>query len=62
MEPSKVYFTDFRAKPGMNLLQKLKRLIKQAGIETIDFNRGSWETISVNYLLLSLEYLSLLPN
>ena len=36
MEKSKVYFTDFRARPGYNLLQKLQRLIKQAGIEKID--------------------------
>ena len=36
-EKSKVYFTDFRAKPGYNLLQKLERLIKVAGIEKIDF-------------------------
>ena len=38
MDKSKVYFTDFRAKPGYNLLQKLQRLIKVAGIENIDFN------------------------
>ena len=37
MEKSKVYFTDFRARPGYNLLQKLQGLIKQAGIENIDF-------------------------
>ena len=37
MEKSKVYFTDFRAKPGYNLLQKLERLIKTAGIDKIDF-------------------------
>lgn len=37
MEKSKVYFTDFRARPGYNLLQKLQRLIKEAGINNIDF-------------------------
>ena len=37
MEKSKVYFTDFRAKPGYNLLQKLEKLSKKAGIEKIDF-------------------------
>ena len=37
MEKSKVYFTDFRARPGYNLLQKLEKLIKKAGIENIDF-------------------------
>lgn len=36
-EKSKVYFTNFRAKPGLNLLQKLEKLIKKAGIENIDF-------------------------
>ncbi|MBO5179078.1 MAG: DUF362 domain-containing protein [Clostridia bacterium] len=38
MENSKVYFTDFRAKPGLNIPQKLQMLIKKAGIENIDFN------------------------
>ena len=37
-ESSKVYFTDFRAKPGLNIPQKLQMLIKKAGIENIDFN------------------------
>ena len=36
-EKSKVYFTDFRARPGYNLLQKLEKLVKKAGIENIDF-------------------------
>lgn len=38
MEKSKVYFTDFRARNGLNLLQKLERLMKKAGIENIDFH------------------------
>ena len=33
MEKSKVYFTDFRARPGYSLLQKLEKLMKKAGIE-----------------------------
>ena len=37
MSKSKVYFTDFRARTGYNLLQKLEKLIKTAGIEKIDF-------------------------
>lgn len=37
-ENSKVYFTDFRTKPGLNIPQKLKMLMKKAGIENIDFN------------------------
>lgn len=38
MEKSKVYFTNLRATANMNLLQKLERLVKKAGIEGIDFN------------------------
>lgn len=34
---SKVYFTDLRAKSGDNLLDKLQRLIRRAGIGEIDF-------------------------
>lgn len=37
MSTSKVYFTDLRAKSGDNLLNKLRRLIKTAGIGEIDF-------------------------
>lgn len=37
MEVSNVYFTDLRVKNGDNLLTKLQRLIKTAGIENIDF-------------------------
>lgn len=38
MEKSKVYFTDFRTKLGEGLPTKLKRLIKDAGIEQIDMD------------------------
>lgn len=37
MAKSKVYFTDLRVKNGDNLLTKLQRLIKKAGIGDIDF-------------------------
>lgn len=37
MEKSKVYFTDLRTRPGLNLLDKVERLVKKAGIENIDF-------------------------
>ncbi len=37
MEKSKVYFTDLRTKSGNNLLNKLKKLVLQAGIRNIDF-------------------------
>lgn len=36
METAKVYFTDFRARPGTNLLKKLEKLIRAAGIGDID--------------------------
>ena len=39
MNASKVYFTDMRTQPGNNLLVKLDRLIKKAGIEKIDFSK-----------------------
>ena len=39
MEKSKVYWADFRALPGDNLLLKLNRLIRKAGMEEIDFDR-----------------------
>lgn len=37
MQRSRVYFTDFHAGFEENLLQKLARLVRAAGIETIDF-------------------------
>lgn len=37
MEPSKVYFTNLRTNPNSNLLQKLERMIRRAGIDQIDF-------------------------
>ncbi|MDR3294490.1 MAG: DUF362 domain-containing protein [Clostridiales Family XIII bacterium] len=39
MEKSKVYFTDMRCEAGVSLLDKLDRLICEAGIERIDFER-----------------------
>lgn len=39
MEASKVYFTNLRTTPTSNLLDKMERLIKRAGITRIDFNR-----------------------
>lgn len=39
MEKSKVYFCDMRAKPGMSLLDKLKKLMKTAGMGDIDMEK-----------------------
>ena len=38
MEKSKVYFTDFRTGLGVPLTAKLQKLIKLAGISSIDFD------------------------
>ena len=37
MAPSKVYFTDMRCHPGLNLQQKLDRLMRRAGMTDIEF-------------------------
>ncbi|HIU31659.1 MAG TPA: DUF362 domain-containing protein [Candidatus Caccousia avistercoris] len=37
MEKAKVYFTDFHTDGGVSLLQKLRRLVKKAGIDTLDY-------------------------
>ncbi|MGI6175875.1 MAG: DUF362 domain-containing protein [Christensenellales bacterium] len=39
MGKAKVYYSDLRALPGTNLLIKLRKLIKAAGIEAIDFEK-----------------------
>ncbi len=39
MEISKVFFTDLRTSPQMNMLDKLELLIKKAGIQSIDFKK-----------------------
>lgn len=39
MEKSKVYFTNFRATIRENIQQKLVRLMKTAGMDTIDFDK-----------------------
>ena len=39
MEKSKVYFANFRATVQENIQQKLARLMKTAGMDTIDFDK-----------------------
>jgi len=48
MEKAKVYFTDFRARPGLNLLQKLEKLCRAAGLETIDFE-NKYAAIKIHF-------------
>lgn len=39
MEPSKVFFTNLRTSPGSNLLDKLEKLVKMAGLLKMDFDK-----------------------
>jgi len=48
MEKSKVYFTNLRTTPSLNLLQKLEKLVKKAGIEQIDF-KGKFSVIKIHF-------------
>ena len=45
---SKVYFTDMRCHPGRNLLDKLRALMKAAGMETIDME-GKFVAIKLHF-------------
>ena len=47
MEKSKVFFTDLRTVPGNDLLTKLERLIRRAGIADIDFE-GKFTAIKIH--------------
>jgi len=48
MEKSKVFFTDLKTKPGSNLLDKLEKLIKIAGISEIDF-KNKFTAIKIHF-------------
>lgn len=48
MPRSKVYFTDMHTKQGVSLLDKLEKLIKQAGIEQIDF-KNKFVAIKIHF-------------
>lgn len=48
MEKSKVYFTNLRTRPGLNLLDKLEKLIRKAGIENIDF-KNKFVAIKIHF-------------
>lgn len=39
MTTSKVFFTSLRTNPHSNLLDKMERLVRRAGIDTIDFDK-----------------------
>lgn len=48
MEKSKVFFTNMHTTVQENLLQKLERLVKTAGIETIDF-KNKFTAIKIHF-------------
>lgn len=48
MEPSKVYFTDLRTTPGNDLMTKLERLVRRAGISDIDF-KDKFAAIKIHF-------------
>src|SRR5574344_1960923 len=48
MEKSKVYFTDFRSRPGDSLTNKLRRLMITSGIKNIDFE-GKFVAIKMHF-------------
>lgn len=48
MEKSKVYFTTFKTSFSENLIQKLHRLMKQAGFENIDF-KDKFAAIKIHF-------------
>ena len=45
---SKVYYTDLRSRHGESLLDKLRRLIKKAGMDTIDMD-GKFVAIKLHF-------------
>ena len=48
MEKAKVYFTDFRSTNGIDMPSKLKKLIRMAGIDKIDFE-GKFDAIKIHF-------------
>lgn len=48
MEKSKVYYSDLRALPGTNLLKKLEKLVRKAGIANIDFE-GKFVALKIHF-------------
>ncbi|MDR1203274.1 MAG: DUF362 domain-containing protein [Tannerellaceae bacterium] len=48
MKASKVYFTNLRTTPSSNLLDKMERLVKRAGIESIDF-KNQFVAIKIHF-------------
>lgn len=48
MEKAKVYFTDLRTSPTSNLLDKMERLVKKAGIAQLPL-KDSFVAIKIQF-------------
>ena len=48
METAKVYYTDLRTSPTSNLLDKMERLVKRAGIEKLPL-KDSFVAIKIHF-------------
>lgn len=48
MKTSKVYYTDLRTSPTSNLLDKMERLVKRAGIEQLPL-KDSFVAIKIHF-------------
>ena len=48
MDKSKVYFTNLRTKPSANLLDKMERLVKKAGIDNLPL-KNSFVAIKIHF-------------
>lgn len=50
MGNSKVYFCNFRTRPGLGLLDKLKILVEKANIENLNFE-GNLVAIKIHFIV-----------
>lgn len=48
MQQAKVYFTDFRTRPGRNISKKFRNLINKAGLADIDF-KGKMVAVKIHF-------------
>ena len=48
MEKAKVYYSDLRTSPTSNLLDKMERLLKRAGIEQLPL-KDSFAAIKIHF-------------
>ena len=54
MEKSKVYFTDLSTVPGNDMLTKLEKLLRRAGIGQIDFDKSEKQLEKTKAIIYSM--------